>query len=300
MIECKRRYSLVVGAVALLAGLGSGVALAADCGALHDAISQERVLINKRSLVEAALKSCPNDPAIYYQKGYVLERLRKYEDAMASYRQAITLDSGYAKAYFSLGDIQALQKNYGEAVAAYREGLRYDPGNERAKGSLHEVLAKYQEVTPSQMEQPAVLTPAVSVAVTPKAPPAKAVAAGPPPLGVAPIIRLHIPFAQKTAVLSQDAQDVLSVVVGQAMRSEKLRGSRFEIGGHTDNQGEAPKNYEISKERAVAVKQFLVEGFGIEPERFKLVYHGSKKPKASNDRPANQELNRRVDFTRLD
>jgi outer membrane protein OmpA-like peptidoglycan-associated protein len=310
MINYKKTYALLVGAVLLLTGLGRGLASAADCGALHEAIRQERVLVNKRTLVEAALKSCPNDPDIYYQNGYILERLRKYADAMASYRKAIALEPGYAKAYFSLADILALQNDYGEAVAAYREGLRHDPGDERAKGSLDAVLAKYQEdsgqkdlAVPVSPAVPAVsavpAVPAVPVIEAQKTAPPKAVAVT-SDFAVAPIVRLEIPFSQKTAALSRDAQDVLSVVVGQAMKRENMRSNKFEIGGHTDNQGDANKNYEISKERAEAVKDFLVEGFSIEPGRLKLAYHGPKKPKAPNDSPANQELNRRVDFTRLD
>ncbi len=121
-----------------------------------------------------------------------------------------------------------------------------------------------------------------------------------PKFAVAPITRLNVPFHQKSIDLSQDAQDVLSVVVGQAMNRKDIRGNSFEVGGHTDNLGDAGKNYDISKKRAINVKKYLTEGFGIDSSRLKLAYHGQKKSKVPNNSPANQAINRRVDFIKID
>jgi outer membrane protein OmpA-like peptidoglycan-associated protein len=79
-----------------------------------------------------------------------------------------------------------------------------------------------------------------------------------------------------------------------------MRSSGFEIGGHTDNLGNADRNYDISKKRAIVVQKYLTEGFGIAPDRLKLAYHGQKKPIVPNNSPANQKLNRRVDFSKID
>lgn len=147
-MDCHKTTSpLLVGAVLLLVGFGSSVALAADCKELHDGIRNERGLMKKKALVDAALEECPKDPDIVYQSGYMFERLRKYKAALASYQKAISLDIGYAKAYFSVGDIEALQHNYGKAAKAYMEGLRYEPGDERAKRSFAEARVKYKEAT---------------------------------------------------------------------------------------------------------------------------------------------------------
>ena len=84
------------------------------------------------------------------------------------------------------------------------------------------------------------------------------------------------------------------------MNRSDMRGSRFEIGGHTDNQGNANKNYEISKGRANTVHDYLTKDLGIDPSRLKAVFHGQKKPRVPNSSAANKEMNRRVEFTKLE
>lgn len=296
--------ALLMGAVLLSVSTTVGVAVAADCKALKDSIRKERGLMSKKALIEDAMKACPKDAEIVYQNGYSYERLRKYEDALRYYRKAIALDSNYAKAYFSIGDIQMLLKNYQEAVDSYIAGLRYAPTDRRARGSLDVARGKYHELTGKEAPKapkgggaPAAATAAIPKAQA-KAAPKKA--SGPSSYAEAPILRLQVPFYKKNSSLSQDARDVLSVVVGQAMNRSDMRGNIFEIGGHTDNQGNASKNYEISKKRANAVYQYLDKDLRVDSSRLKLAYHGQKKPRVPNSSAANKELNRRVDFTNID
>jgi len=297
----------LVGALLVTVFFACNPAWAAEgCAALSDGIHKERVLMKKKALVADALKSCPNDPEIVYQDGYILERFRKYEEALARYKKAVSLDPGYAKAYFSMGDIQAVLNNYGEAIAAYQEGLKYDSSNARARSSLKEALAKYQG-TPSRQTpavQPQSTVPVVGVVAAGKdvkgdvkKVAAKAAATGP---AVRSIERLVIPFEGDSTELSRQARDVLGVVVGQAMNREDMRNSRFEVGGHTDNLGDAKKNDEIARQRALAVRNYLSDGFGIDAERLKAVSHGQQNPKVPNDTAANRGINRRVEFSRLD
>jgi tetratricopeptide (TPR) repeat protein len=120
---------------------------AADCQALKVAIDKEMTLMVKRSLIEKAMTACPGDIDIVYQHGYTLERLRKYKEALQSYKKAIALDPNYAKAYFSMGDVQMVLKNYREAAEAYLVGLRLDPADARAKDSLADARARYHDLT---------------------------------------------------------------------------------------------------------------------------------------------------------
>lgn len=298
MTNYKKSFCLLLGATLFMGSLG--MAWADDCSVISATIGQERVLMKKKALVDAALATCPADPGIAYQNGYVLERLRKYQEALDSYKKAITLDPGYAKAYFSVGDIYILQKDYEKAVEAYSEGLLRDPGDERAKSSLAEALVnvkgkggkvkevKVQAVSPAPIEKE-----------TKTADSSKSVKEEPLQYLLAPIIRLDIPFHEKTAVLSQEAKDVLSVVVGQAMNRDDMRNSQFEIGGYTDNTGDASKNDDISKQRAVAVQKFLTDNFAIGADRLKTAYHGAKNPKVANDSPAKREINNRVAFAKV-
>ena len=91
---------ILAGAFAAPAFLLSGQALAADCQALNNSIRKERSLMTRKTMIEDAMKQCPNDSEIVYQYGYTYERLRKYEKAMDNYKKAISLDPRFAKAYF--------------------------------------------------------------------------------------------------------------------------------------------------------------------------------------------------------
>jgi hypothetical protein len=67
-----------------------------------------------------------------------------------------------------------------------------------------------------------------------------------------------------------------------------------EIVGHTDNQGTADGNLDLSKRRAAAVAHVLTEEFKIAAERFKTDGMGDTKPIASNDGAEGRAMNRRV------
>lgn len=71
---------------------------------------------------------------------------------------------------------------------------------------------------------------------------------------------------------------------------------KIEIGGHTDNTGTEMYNQELSRKRAEAVKQYLVDK-GIDPTRLKAKGYGADKPIATNETPEGQALNRRTAFT---
>jgi outer membrane protein OmpA-like peptidoglycan-associated protein len=254
--------------------------------------------------------ACPRDAEIVYQHGYTLERLRKYEEALKSYKKSIALDSEYAKAYFSIGDIQMILKNYQEAAEAFETGLRFDPNDARAQSSLNEARTRYKELTGkilASAEPVVVAKETAPVAAAPAAvavrgkdvPPAKMVVDSAPPQLVAPILRLQVPFPNQNADLSQEAKDVLAVVVGQAMQRNDMSEIRLEVSGHSDNLGDPGKNLEISKERAEAVKKYLVDNFRIAEKRLQVSYHGQNRPRVPNTSPANQELNRRVEFNKL-
>jgi len=70
---------------------------------------------------------------------------------------------------------------------------------------------------------------------------------------------------------------------------------KFEISGHTDNQGLASENLTLSHKRAESVVAFLVNK-GIDPKRLIAKGYGETKPLASNDDEENgRELNRRIE-----
>jgi outer membrane protein OmpA-like peptidoglycan-associated protein len=69
---------------------------------------------------------------------------------------------------------------------------------------------------------------------------------------------------------------------------------RIEVGGHTDSDGSASHNDELSAARARAVADHLIAN-GIREERLEAKGYGAAKPMAPNDTPENKKLNRRTE-----
>jgi outer membrane protein OmpA-like peptidoglycan-associated protein len=73
-------------------------------------------------------------------------------------------------------------------------------------------------------------------------------------------------------------------------------GTRIEIGGHTDNSGDAAANTKLSKDRADAVKQRLIEQ-GVDASILTSVGHGQDQPVADNTTDEGRARNRRIEFS---
>jgi OOP family OmpA-OmpF porin len=67
------------------------------------------------------------------------------------------------------------------------------------------------------------------------------------------------------------------------------------IEGHTDSIGSDAYNEKLSRERADAVKNYMVEKNGIDANRIKAIGFGEKQPVASNDTSEGRAQNRRVE-----
>lgn len=69
----------------------------------------------------------------------------------------------------------------------------------------------------------------------------------------------------------------------------------LEIGGHTDNQGNAPANLKLSLERARTVREVLMQS-GVPELMLQIKGYGSERPVAANDTPYGRFKNRRIEF----
>lgn len=70
--------------------------------------------------------------------------------------------------------------------------------------------------------------------------------------------------------------------------------------GHTDNQGSAEYNLDLSGRRAASVVSALTERFAIDAARLKSEGKGLTEPAAPNDDEAGRALNRRVELVGFD
>jgi hypothetical protein len=74
-------------------------------------------------------------------------------------------------------------------------------------------------------------------------------------------------------------------------------GLKIEIQGHTDNQGSADYNQDLSQRRAQTVKTYLVAN-GTDDSRLAAKGYGFSQPVASNDTKEGRAKNRRVELVK--
>lgn len=105
-------------------------------------------------------------------------------------------------------------------------------------------------------------------------------------------VGLPITFAYDSARMLDESR-VLADRIGQLMSSEPLLALVVE--GHTDAKGGDGYNLTLSRQRAAAVKAYLVQEYSIDPGRLVTLGKGKSEPVAENPYDG---ANRRVQFRR--
>lgn len=105
-----------------------------------------------------------------------------------------------------------------------------------------------------------------------------------------------IRFVQSRPELLPESQPTLDLLLGFLKQNPR---TRIELAGHTDNQGDFDQNITLSRERAEAVRTFLVKN-GVAARRIQARGYGSTRPIAANSREETRQLNRRVEMTVLE
>jgi OmpA-OmpF porin, OOP family len=107
------------------------------------------------------------------------------------------------------------------------------------------------------------------------------------------VISDKVQFATNSANLLDASFALLDEVV--AVMKENPQIEQVQIEGHTDATGAADYNKSLSQQRADAVLKYVASK-GVAAGRLTAVGYGPERPIASNDEPAGQEMNRRVEF----
>jgi OOP family OmpA-OmpF porin len=105
-------------------------------------------------------------------------------------------------------------------------------------------------------------------------------------------LKSSIEFASGQSTLTAKGKAIVDQV------ATCLKEGRFEVAGHTDNQGNAPSNQTLSEARAASVVAYLTTK-GIAADRMTAKGYGQTQPIASNDTPAGRQQNRRIAFVAL-
>ncbi|POP53432.1 OmpA family protein [Zhongshania marina] len=99
-------------------------------------------------------------------------------------------------------------------------------------------------------------------------------------------------FENDSNRLSLPAQQILRGVADAIKQSS---ASLFEVGGYTDDAGDAEYNLQLSASRAAAVRDYLLS-LGIAKSRLQVRGYGESSPRADNTTPEGRAMNRRVEL----
>ena len=102
----------------------------------------------------------------------------------------------------------------------------------------------------------------------------------------------NILFETGKATLKPESMEEIQKVAEYMKKNPSVR---FEVQGHTDNQGSDAVNDPLSQQRAEAVVKAL-EGLGVDGFNLRAVGKGSHEPVADNKTEAGRAKNRRVEF----
>ena len=116
-----------------------------------------------------------------------------------------------------------------------------------------------------------------------------------PAKGAVPIATQHrsIYFESNSAKMSLDSRAVVDEI-GEFMRA--YGNTVVDIEGNTDSTGSRGLNMDLSRQRAEAVKSYLVEKYGYPASRMRTRGNGPDNPVDTNDTPEGREKNRRTDI----
>ncbi len=102
----------------------------------------------------------------------------------------------------------------------------------------------------------------------------------------------NVRFKVDSDELTEPSMKILDNVVTVLNKRKDLK---LEIQGHTDSDGAAVYNQDLSERRAVSVKNYLVNN-GINRDRLTTIGYGETNPVASNTTKEGKAKNRRIEF----
>ena len=103
-------------------------------------------------------------------------------------------------------------------------------------------------------------------------------------------------FDFQSAVIKPESYGVLKEIAKVLKENSSIK---VKVIGHTSSDGDDAANMELSKKRASAVKDALINEFAIEPSQLETEGKGETVPIADNKTKEGKALNRRVEFLKL-
>ncbi len=200
------------------------------------------------------------------------------------------------KYYFRLADLYLKERQFGMAVKAYREGLKLKEDEDARK--LLTVAIRLMESY--KLGNPITKDQVRKLIKDPKMAPIAGSFGR--KVEIKNAIQMNsVLFDEWSFTIKPESLGQLEPL-GQALKeilsASELTGLMIE--GHTDKRGDLERNNRLSEQRAEAVKNYLVENFGLDGSRVFTKGYGPRKPFSPEENAEGWALNRRVEFSRLE
>lgn len=106
----------------------------------------------------------------------------------------------------------------------------------------------------------------------------------------------NLKFKPDSVDLIENERDKIKAISDMLI---KIKNRTFMVIGHTALSGTKEEQYKLSLDRAMAIKNLLIEN-GIEPQKILFTGKGADDPVAPNDTEENKQKNRRVEIVILE
>lgn len=108
-----------------------------------------------------------------------------------------------------------------------------------------------------------------------------------------PSMAMHLTFSLNSAELNPSSRATLDNL-GRALENVALRNYLYKLEGHTCDLGSAEYNRELSRQRALAVRNYLADNCKINIQQLEVAWFGEDKPSVPNLNEKARSQNRRV------
>ncbi|HEY6131869.1 MAG TPA: TolC family protein [Halioglobus sp.] len=211
----------------------------------------------------------------------LLDSQNEYFDSERSYISAVVdLVAAQASTLSNMGMLLAALEVNGlnaDKIAGMDLDLARDPNDENAKG-----------LCPGEPEK--IVTPSAAAALA-------GLSAGSDRYrqldGGAVALEVNVQFETDSAVISSAYDSEIGVAATTMKENPDVRAI---VEGHTDSIGEVPYNENLSERRAQAVRDLLVNQYGVSPAQIQAIGRGESMPVADNMNAKGRSLNRRVEL----
>jgi len=237
------------------------------------------------SLLNQALKNCPNHPAALNDLANIKEKQDKLSEALGLYKRALKADRQLAYAYAGIGDVLMKQQNYRKAAKFFQKFLTLPDKEGHSKHVQH-----YEKRLKEAQDRIFVSADEIFQALSVKR------------NFFIPKIGVPIQFGTGSSQVCKDKVLKQCQAIAKAVRDffRTDEKSRIRIEGHTDNEGKAQRNKDLSKKRAKKIKEWMVKQKDIPEDRLDVIGWGEDKPEESNETEHGRFLNRRVTLVRIE